>query len=278
MASAHLATNRFVDVARHVAANDHRGARAIWEPLQRFIPRLFEEANPMPIKYCLWRQGLIASPECRLPLTLVSVELAMILDRELAIGTLGSSSGREALALLRLDRVEDAAAAGRTLSADGVAGMLITGRGQFRARVTQLGLERMRLAAVEEALPRIAFVVVPAGTALVAFPFDGVPSPVWAGIEIRRSEVIGNSEVLQAHAPERTLGLVVKLAHQAVADRIHSRASVPAGDETPEGRALRSPGYRIVIQKLQNERAPAHEEKGPIIELHMEHVGRSRSR
>jgi tRNA-modifying protein YgfZ len=43
-----------------------------------------------------------------------------VLDRELAVGTLGSSSGREALALLRLDRVEDAAAAGRTLSAGGV--------------------------------------------------------------------------------------------------------------------------------------------------------------
>src|SRR5271157_3821565 len=43
-----------------------------------------------------------------------------ILDRELAVGTLGSSSGREALALLRLDRVEDATAAGRTLSVGGV--------------------------------------------------------------------------------------------------------------------------------------------------------------
>jgi len=43
-----------------------------------------------------------------------------ILDRELAVGTLGSSSGREALALLRLDRIEDATAAGRTLSAGGV--------------------------------------------------------------------------------------------------------------------------------------------------------------
>jgi tRNA-modifying protein YgfZ len=43
-----------------------------------------------------------------------------ILDRELVVGTLGSSSGREALALVRLDRVEDARAAGRTLSAGGV--------------------------------------------------------------------------------------------------------------------------------------------------------------
>ena len=43
-----------------------------------------------------------------------------ILDRELAVGALGSSSGREGLALLRVDRVEDAMAAGRTLSASGV--------------------------------------------------------------------------------------------------------------------------------------------------------------
>ena len=48
-----------------------------------------------------------------------------ILDRELAVGTLGSSSGREALALVRLDRVEDARAAGRTLSAGGVALALV---------------------------------------------------------------------------------------------------------------------------------------------------------
>lgn len=83
LASAHVATDRFVDIAHHVAANDHLGARAIWQPLQRFIPRLFEEANPIPIKHCLWRQGLIASPECRLPLTSVSVELGGILDRML---------------------------------------------------------------------------------------------------------------------------------------------------------------------------------------------------
>jgi folate-binding protein YgfZ len=43
-----------------------------------------------------------------------------VLDRELAVGALGSSSGREALALLRLDRAEEAKAAGRTLSAGGV--------------------------------------------------------------------------------------------------------------------------------------------------------------
>ena len=43
-----------------------------------------------------------------------------IRDGELTVGSLGSSSGREALAMLRLDRIEDAKAAGRPLSADGV--------------------------------------------------------------------------------------------------------------------------------------------------------------
>jgi hypothetical protein len=43
-----------------------------------------------------------------------------VMDRELAVGALGSSSGREALALLRIDRAEEATAAGRTLNAGGV--------------------------------------------------------------------------------------------------------------------------------------------------------------
>jgi 4-hydroxy-tetrahydrodipicolinate synthase len=34
----------------------------------------------MPIKHLLWRQGLIASPECRLPLTRISNDLARRLD------------------------------------------------------------------------------------------------------------------------------------------------------------------------------------------------------
>jgi folate-binding protein YgfZ len=45
---------------------------------------------------------------------------ASILDGELPVGTLGAASGREALALLRLDRAEEAKAAGRALKADDV--------------------------------------------------------------------------------------------------------------------------------------------------------------
>jgi 4-hydroxy-tetrahydrodipicolinate synthase len=80
LASAHIAAERFVAIARLVASNDHHGAQAKWAPLMRFIPKLFQEANPMPIKHFLWRQGLIASPDCRLPLCSISTALAAELD------------------------------------------------------------------------------------------------------------------------------------------------------------------------------------------------------
>jgi 4-hydroxy-tetrahydrodipicolinate synthase len=80
LAACHLATERFLAVFSLFAANDHRAAAAAWAPVARFIPKLFQEANPIPLKYCLWRQGLIASPECRLPLTSVSKPLADELD------------------------------------------------------------------------------------------------------------------------------------------------------------------------------------------------------
>src|SRR5262249_15590608 len=81
LAAAHLATERFVEVGRLVAANDHVAARTIWSSLQGVIPKLFQEANPIPIKHCLWRLGLIRSPECRLPLSAISQSLAAELDR-----------------------------------------------------------------------------------------------------------------------------------------------------------------------------------------------------
>ena len=80
LAASHVMTERFLDVKARFAANDIDGARAAWAPLATVVPLLFGEANPMPLKHCLWRQGLIASPECRLPLTKISDALARRLD------------------------------------------------------------------------------------------------------------------------------------------------------------------------------------------------------
>ncbi len=52
---------------------------------------------------------------------------ASILDGELAVGQLGTAAGENALALLRLDRAEEAAKAGRPLSVEGVRVTLVDG-------------------------------------------------------------------------------------------------------------------------------------------------------
>jgi len=66
-----------------------QGALKAWSRLEPMIPLLFKEPNPVPIKHCLWRQGLIASAECRLPLTRVSETLAGELDRLVPAGVAG---------------------------------------------------------------------------------------------------------------------------------------------------------------------------------------------
>ena len=50
-------------------------ALKVWKELYEFIPLLFKEPNPSPIKFCLKKKGLIESDEVRLPLTAISDEL-----------------------------------------------------------------------------------------------------------------------------------------------------------------------------------------------------------
>jgi AraC-like DNA-binding protein len=116
------------------------------------------------------------------------------------------------------------------LREDGVLGMLISGRGRFRARLTQITLHRLRLLAAEEHLPRIAFVAVPAEAVLVRLPIGRGPTPIWGGIGMRAGEII-------------TLG---------PDQRIHTRTDgpcrwgtirLPARDLARYGRALSGAGF-----------------------------------
>jgi 4-hydroxy-tetrahydrodipicolinate synthase len=86
LASAHVETATFLSVYERMVANDHQGALKAWSRLEPMVPLLFKEPNPVPIKHCLWRQRLIVSAECRLPLTRVSDALAKDLDRLVPAG------------------------------------------------------------------------------------------------------------------------------------------------------------------------------------------------
>ena len=83
-ASAHVTqTEAFAEVWKLVAAGNRDGASSRWQDVAELARLLFTEPSPAPIKYWLWRSGLIDSAEVRLPMTEVSAELAARIDREI---------------------------------------------------------------------------------------------------------------------------------------------------------------------------------------------------
>jgi AraC-like DNA-binding protein len=86
------------------------------------------------------------------------------------------------------------------LRQEGVLGLLVTGHGEFRARLTQVALHRLRLSAAEEQLARIAFVAVPADMILVSLPIGDRPVPIWGGIGMRAGEITAVGPSQRTHA------------------------------------------------------------------------------
>ena len=97
--------------------------------------------------------------------------------------------------------LEDFAAAMRSESC---LDLLITEHGQFRARLTQITLYRLRLSAGEEQLSRIAFIRVPADVVLILFPIGNGTLPIYSGIGMQVGEIMTFGPDQQVHA--RTKG------------------------------------------------------------------------
>jgi 4-hydroxy-tetrahydrodipicolinate synthase len=87
LASAHIQTQAFADVLYQLSENDHSAALATWNSITGLAQLLFAEPSPSPIKYWLWRVGLIDSPEVRLPMQPVSDHLAQRIDDEISQAT-----------------------------------------------------------------------------------------------------------------------------------------------------------------------------------------------
>ncbi|MEV5593654.1 4-hydroxy-tetrahydrodipicolinate synthase [Streptomyces sp. NPDC052496] len=83
LASAHINPEKFVRVFDELRKGSLRTALAEWNQLGPWIPLLFAEPNPAPLKAWLAGQGLVRSPECRLPLTAVSPPLLEELRRHI---------------------------------------------------------------------------------------------------------------------------------------------------------------------------------------------------
>jgi AraC-like DNA-binding protein len=74
------------------------------------------------------------------------------------------------------------------LRAEGCLGLLVTGPGRFRARLTHVTLHRLRLSATDEQLARISLVAVPADMLLVSLPQTVGSAAIWGGIRIGAGE------------------------------------------------------------------------------------------
>jgi 4-hydroxy-tetrahydrodipicolinate synthase len=83
LASAHIETETFAKIRELVAAGERDAALSCWKSVVQLTQLLFAEPSPAPIKYWLWRTGLIDSAELRLPMTEVSPGLAVHLDEEI---------------------------------------------------------------------------------------------------------------------------------------------------------------------------------------------------
>ena len=83
LASAHVETETFARIRELVVAGERDAARAHWRSVADLTRLLFSEPSPAPIKYWLWRTGLIDSAEVRLPMTEVSAGLSARLDLEI---------------------------------------------------------------------------------------------------------------------------------------------------------------------------------------------------
>lgn len=69
------------------------------------------------------------------------------------------------------------------LGNEGYLNFFLTDPGQFRAKLTQVKLHRLRLSAVEKHVSRIGFLAVPAKTVLVSFPLGNQSAPIWGGMK-----------------------------------------------------------------------------------------------
>jgi AraC-like DNA-binding protein len=97
------------------------------------------------------------------------------------------------------------------LRKEGCRGLVITGRGRFRARLTQITLHRLRLSAAEEQLPRIAFITVPNDIIVIAFSIDDETAPVGGKAQPRSHEIMifspGEQVHLRTNGPRRSAAI-----------------------------------------------------------------------
>jgi hypothetical protein len=85
------------------------------------------------------------------------------------------------------------------LAKEGISNFVITGHGQFRARLTSIALHSFRLLAGEESLSRIAFITVPDDMILVVLQPGTGRASAWGGIVMQSGDIVTLGAGSRAH-------------------------------------------------------------------------------
>jgi AraC-like DNA-binding protein len=82
--------------------------------------------------------------------------------------------------------------------------LVLTGRGDFEARLTWLNLRQLHVLRCCENLSRIAYVALAPARVFVSFPTSTAPPPIWDGVELRFGDIVFHSRGERTH--QRTTG------------------------------------------------------------------------
>lgn len=132
--------------------------------------------------------------------------------------------------------------------------VIVTGREEFRARVTEVELQNLRVWAVHERVSRVGFLQIPADIVLALIAPGGPPSPpIWSGITLDKGDVL-------LCGPGRCL-------HMRTAGPSHWGAiSLPAGDFAAYFAMLT--GQVLTMPILAQRRGPSAANCRRLMQLH----------
>ena len=80
----HVLVDYHLSIFENLANGNQPAALELWNKVVHIPALLFAEPSPAPLKYWLWRQGLISSPEVRSPMMPIRDQLEKRIDMALA--------------------------------------------------------------------------------------------------------------------------------------------------------------------------------------------------
>jgi AraC-like DNA-binding protein len=134
--------------------------------------------------------------------------------------------------------------------------LVLTERGDFRARVTWIDTGRLRLIRCEENVPRIAFIRFAPEDVFVSLPMIHDPPPIWRGIKTEPGEIVLHGGGEHSHQRIRGPGFwsYVSMAPQALMEAFETFAQA---SWTPSSiaRIARPPSRSLAILSRLHTRA-----------------------